>query len=235
MSDDEGPSRRQLLRQLAGVGAVGATAGVGTRALVTESESFVRNSLQSRSLDLEVARKGSDSSLSTWEPQPSAFHDASGVTVDVDGLAPGESRSLAVGVRNRPCDLPVELWLRVAGSGDSTLASVVRMRVVLHDECGTAGGFDWEGTVADLLPGATTTSTDGGADLGSLSTGALLAADCNRAASGCLPETCLTAEWWIPDDVDVPAVDDGRLPLSFEFVGRQCTAAEATGGNPWNS
>lgn len=238
MSGEGGPSRRQLLRRLAGVGAVGATAGVGTRALVAESESFVTNSLQSRSLDLELAYDVMDGRLDTqtslWTPSEIEFGDSTGLSVDLGELTPETPVSLAFGLRSSPCDLPVELWMRVAGEGDSTLASAVRMRVVhQHDECGTLDGYDWCGTVEDVRSGSTASETSDCADLSELSTGVRLASGCTGTGDGCSP-TCLSAEWWIPDEADTSSLSEGTLSLSFEFVGRQCTSQQSTGGNPWN-
>jgi hypothetical protein len=224
MSGEGGPSRRTLLRRVAGVGAVGLATGSGTHALVTEYETFAANTLQSQALDLRLAYAdgGVDAAETAF---PTTYRDTNGVTVDLGDLAPGDRRTLRIASRVRPCDQPVALWMRVTGNVDSAAASLVRMRVVRHEDCEADGGYDWTGTVSDVV----SASGQG------LERGIRFDADCTAASAPCDSPTCLAAEWWIPEDetVSLSAIAE-ELSISFEFVGQQCTDPQSAGGNPWN-
>jgi len=240
VSDDEGPSRRALLRGLAGVSALGTLAGVGTNALVTERVATTGNSIRSRSFDLELAYRTSSGKIHPSQKRaafPDSFADGNRLSVSLDDLSWKRSPSLTIALRRRPCT--GQLWMRVVGDRlDSKLARAVEATVVRHEECGGPSGFEWDGSLASVDRGSTSGRDDGAPSdgLSELQTGILLRNDCPRqSASGCASPTCVSVELSLPTEESMPEISgDQTVRLAFEFVARQCNDQQHEETNPWN-
>jgi hypothetical protein len=230
MSDGDSPSRRTLLGQLGAVGLAGLTFGAGTNALVSESESFPRNAVQSRRLDLKIAQDTTAGEASTASaPVPGSFDDANAVSLQLNDLEAGTTSTVNLALAARPCDLPVEIWMRVTGTNlGGDLASVLRMEIELTHECGAGDPVTLaSGSVASAVTG-------GGAGVG-LQTGVPIRNECAGSRDPCRPPVCVDAAVQVPEEIPNPAYSQS-LSLRFEFVARQCTGGDDqnAGESPWN-
>lgn len=143
---------------LAGAAGLGAAAGVGTHALVSDGERFDGNALSSGSLDLQVAAETElDGEVSHSPPQdgafPSSFAAESGVTVDFPAVDPGGGTpSGSTTVAFRVCDNPGRVWLRArSDDADSALAERLDVDLAYASTCGAASETVYEGSLAGLL------------------------------------------------------------------------------------
>jgi hypothetical protein len=153
-------SRRAVLRgvSIAGAAGVGAAAGVGTHALLSDGERFQGNALSSGSLDLQVAAETElDGDVSHSPPQngpfPSTFAEESGVTVDFPTIDPGTGEpSGSTTVAFRVCDNPGRVWLRaLSADADSALAEALEVELAYASTCGAATTTVYEGSLSGLL------------------------------------------------------------------------------------
>jgi len=152
-------SRRAILRgvSLAGAAGLGAAAGVGTHALVSDGETFDGNGLTSGSLALQVATETeANGEVSHAPPQdgpfPSSFLEESSVTVDVPTVdADGGPASGSTTVAFQVCDNPGRVWLRVTGDADSTLAGALDVELAYASTVGAAHHTVYEGSLAGLF------------------------------------------------------------------------------------
>lgn len=153
-------SRRAILRgvSLAGAAGLGAAAGVGTHALVSDGELFEANGLSSGSLDLQVAAETeAGGEVSHSPPQdgafPSSFVEESGVAVDFPTIDPSDGKhSGSTTIAFKVCDNPGRVWLRAeSGDADSTLADHLDVELAYASTCGVGGDTVYEGSLAGLL------------------------------------------------------------------------------------
>jgi hypothetical protein len=237
MSKEDGSlSRRRLLAQLGAVGLTGLATGAGTNALVSDLASYPGNAIQSRRLDLGVAYETAAGTPPQRPPSsfPSEFDDTDAVTVQFDDLERGTPAGVRMALETRPCELPVEIWMRVTGTGLGTeLASTLRMDVTLAHACGA-------GNRVSLLDPSVTNDSVNAAVTGNdswegLQTGVPVRNDCSVSADRtCRPPVCIDAEVQVPDETIPDPVRRQSLSLTFEFVARQCAGGQSSEVNPWN-
>lgn len=237
MSDeDDSLSRRALLGQLGVVGLTGLATGAGTNALVSALTSYPGNTIQSRRLDLEVAHEASTGMRSPSQTSsfPSEFTDTDAVTVQFDDLERGTPARVRMALEARPCERPVEMWIRVTGTGlDTELASTLRMDVTLAHACGSDDRVSLlNSSVANDSVAAAVTGDD---SWQGLQAGVPVRNDCSVSGDGtCRPPVCIGAEVQVPDETIPDRVRRQSLSLTFEFVARQCAGGQASEVNPWN-
>lgn len=153
-------SRRAILRgaSLAGAAAVGGAAGVSTHSLLVDGEVFESNSLQSGSLELELATATESDGetkysppLSSGESFPTEFVEESTMTVEFPGIDPsGKFASGMATVAFRACDNPGRMWLRANGPANE-LADAIDVRASIAPECGGETDPLYEGTMTGFL------------------------------------------------------------------------------------
>lgn len=152
-------SRRELLRSVsvAGAASVGAAAGVGTHAFLTDGGVFRDNSLASGSLDLQLAARTESDGDESFVPQqsaasfPSAFVEESTVDVEFPSIDPvGGKASGRTTVALRSCDNPGRVWLRAQGA-DSALADAVDVTVAYAADCEDGGSTIYEGSLSGFV------------------------------------------------------------------------------------
>lgn len=163
MSGDDGVSRRSLLLGLGSAGAIGFASGTGTRAMLSDSETFTDNRFRAGTIDLELATtwfRGRWKQCETWDEaaeewRPADWGDrvefaetdfASARTVSpvVDGMHEGEAGAALTAFR--VCDNPATVSVRLDGTvddGDSSVHGDLadRIEVVLFsaDSLGRVG------------------------------------------------------------------------------------------------
>jgi hypothetical protein len=151
-------SRRDVLRGVSLVGAAGAGAagGVGTHAVLSESEVFASNSIASGSLDLQVATRsttddGETIMMPSQETFPTEFVEESTITVAFPGIDPsGKLASGTATVAFRACDNPGRMWLRADGPTNE-LADAINVRASYAPECGGETDPLYDGTMTGFL------------------------------------------------------------------------------------
>jgi hypothetical protein len=237
MSKEDGAlSRRKLLAQLGAVGLTGLSVGAGTNALVSDLASYPGNAIQSRRLDLGVAYEASTGTHTPNQTSslPSEFDDTDAVTVQFDDLERGSSAGVRMALEARPCERPVEMWMRVTGNGLGTdLASTLRMNVTLAHACGAGNRVSLlDPSVANDSVNAAVTGND---SWEGLQAGVPVRNDCSVSGDRtCRPPVCIDAVVQVPDETIPNRVRSQSLSLTFEFVARQCTGGRSSEVNPWN-
>jgi hypothetical protein len=153
-------SRRAILRgvSLAGAAAVGGAAGVSTHSLLVDGEVFESNSVQSGSLELELATAAESDGETTYSPPlgsgesfPTEFVEESTMTVGFPGIDPsGKPASGTVTVAFRACENPGRMWLRADGETNE-LADAIDVTASYAPECGGETEPLYDGSMSGFL------------------------------------------------------------------------------------
>jgi hypothetical protein len=151
-------SRRDLLRgaSYAGVASLGAVTGVGTHALLTDTELFPGTTATAGTLDLQIATRTVSNGETAFEPSnsgdpfPSAFASESSVSVAFSDVDPTGSASGSVTIAMQVCDNPGRVWIRTRGQS-SDLADAVDVTLSYAETCGGESTTHFEGSLSGLF------------------------------------------------------------------------------------
>ena len=209
MSEDrwEGISRRKLLSGVALAGSAGAITGVGTGAVVFDSETFVGNLFRTGRLDLTVG----------WTDRSDGTNLSNGgVDLDVGPLSAGESGWSEITVdlpQDEDDNNPAHLWLRTNcpdTSGSVAEALTVRLWYAHSDGSRLEEGLVTDGPLCEVA--------------NDLRNGIPLDGDPMTPERDCLDTAgdgsplTLRLEWSLDDDF----VGTGSTAIGLEFFATQC-------------